>query len=162
MANRRQVSFYGASVGKSVAECVQGLRSGPAALTASAARSCALCLRSLLFMRLRTLPSLYICEHSLVSLCVCGRRNIAADLWPQSPSSNIDLGGARKGKRLAAVLREREKREAADPSLKEQRVRQVSFYGASSAKTAGKCVQGLRSGLAALTSSAARSRALCV
>jgi hypothetical protein len=121
-------------------------------------------------MRLRTLPSLYICEHSLISLCVCGRRNIAADLWPQSPSSNMDLGGrsilelggARKGKRLETELRARDKREAADPSLKEQRVQQVSFYGASSAKTAGKCVQGLRSGPAALTSSAARSRALCV
>jgi hypothetical protein len=74
----------------------------------------------------------------------------------------MDLGGARKGKRLKTVLQEREKLEAADPSLKEQRVQQVSFHGASSAKTAAKCVQGLRSGPAALTSSAARSRALCV
>jgi hypothetical protein len=36
----------------------------------------------------------------------------------------MKLGGARKGKRLVTVLREREKREAADPSLKEQRVQQ--------------------------------------
>jgi hypothetical protein len=42
VANRRQVSCYVASVAKNAPECVQGVRSGPAALTSGASRCRAL------------------------------------------------------------------------------------------------------------------------
>jgi hypothetical protein len=53
----------GASSAKTAAKCVQGLRSGPAALTSSAARSCALCLRTLIFTLIFTTTNAPILVH---------------------------------------------------------------------------------------------------
>ena len=57
-------------------------------------------------------------NHSLI--CVCCKQ--IKYLWPRKSWSNMKQGGAPKGKRPSTELKERDKREHADPALKEKRL----------------------------------------
>ena len=92
------------------------------------------------------------CQLPLSTNCHCPRRtNRIVNIAPTPESkTSADSGGA-----LGKSTRFHEMDKVA-------KRRQLSSYGATRARSPGECVQGVRSGPAALTSCAARSRAMRV